>query len=113
MNAFDKFNQSCLNEASDVFGEESFSIDGIMLSGILNEYQASRTIEVDGIIIPIEATLVCKRSKFLSFGQPLEKKLAGKAVLMDGKKYQVETATVDKTSITLALSIHPENAGSS
>lgn len=109
---FDSFNDACFSEARGVFGEVSFTILNRPYSGVLNEFQASRTQDIDGIMVAIDATFVCGLEQFEDLTKPLEKTLSGLHLETDGKRYRIETATVDSISVTLALSTASANSRS-
>lgn len=105
MNAFDSFNEQSFSDAESIFGVTAFTMDGKAYSGILNEFEGDHDLELDGMMIGVNATIVCNKGQFRMLTKPVQKTLQNKAVTIDGVGYIVSRATVDATTITIGLRI--------
>jgi hypothetical protein len=105
MSAFDDFNEASFGEAEDVFGTTSFTIDGQGYIGLVNEFEGDHEVELDGMLVSCNATLVCTKAQFRMLTKPLQKTLQKKTVIMDAVSYIIERAAVDSAGVTLGLRI--------
>lgn len=88
-----------------MFGVTSWTMDGKAYNGILNEFEGDHEMELDGMMIGVNATLVCGKGQFRMITKPVHKTLQNKTVTIDGIGYIVTRATVDSASVTLGLRI--------
>ena len=105
MNAFDSFNDQCFADAESMFGVTSWTMDGKAYTGILNEFEGDHELELDGMMIGVNATLACSKGQFRAITKPVHKTLQNKTVTIDGIAYTVRRATVDSACVTLGLRI--------
>jgi hypothetical protein len=105
VNAFDAFNEQCFSDAEFMFGVTSWTMDGKAYNGILNEFEGDHDLEMDGMMIGVNATLVCGKAQFRMITKPVHKTMQNKTVTIDGINYTVTRATVDSASVTLGLRI--------
>jgi len=105
VNQFDAFNDQCFSDAESMFGVTSWTMDGKAYSGILNEFEGDHDLEMDGMIIGVNATLVCNKGQFRAITKPAQKTLQNKTVTIDGVDYTVTRAAADSVTITIGLRI--------
>lgn len=105
MNAFDSFNEQSFDDAESIFGVTSWTMDGKAYTGILNEFDGDHELELDGMMIGVNATLVCSKGQFRMIAKPIQKTMQNKAVTIDGVSYTVTKAAVDSASVTIGLRI--------
>jgi len=105
MNDFDDFTREALGDASDIVGQEEFTIPGLdgRFCGILNEFTAAREIDLGGKVGSYTATLLCGLDQFDDIVGPLELALEGRRCVIDGRSYKIDRAAVDSSSVTLGL----------
>jgi len=80
-------------------------MDGKAYTGILNEFDGDHTMEIDGMMIGVNSTLVCNKGQFRMLTKPLQKTLQNKTITLDGVGYTVTKAAVDSSSVTIGLRI--------
>lgn len=105
MNAFDSFNDQSFLDAESIFGVTKWTMDGKEYTGILNEFDGDHQLELDGMLIGVNATLVCNKAQFRMLTKPIQKTLQNKAITLDGIGYVVSKAGVDSSSVTIGLRI--------
>lgn len=80
-------------------------MDGKAYTGVLNEFDGDHELELDGMLIGVNATLVCNKGQFRMITKPIQKTLQNKTVTIDGVGYTVTKASVDSSSVTIGLRI--------
>lgn len=105
MSAFDDFNDASFGEAEGVFGTTSFVMLGRPYEGIVNEFEGEHEVELDGMLVSCNATLLCSKAQFRTLAKPLQKTLQKKTLVMDGITYTIERAAADSAGVTLGLRI--------
>jgi len=88
-----------------MFGVTTWTMAGKAYTGILNEFEGDHDIELDGMMIGVNATLVCNKAQFRAITKPTHKTLQNKTVTIDGIGYTVTRASADSVTITLGLRI--------
>lgn len=105
MSLFDDMMEAGMSEASEALGTLDFTIDGRSYKGVHNEYTSEQQVEMEGLLLNFDATLVCERPQFRLVAKPLQRTLVGKLITLEGIAYRVEKVHVDSASITLGLRI--------
>ena len=62
-------------------------------------------LELDGMLIGVNATLICNKAQFRMLTKPIQKTLQNKTITLDGINYVVSKAGVDSSSVTIGLRI--------
>jgi len=94
-----------MDEASGVFGETSWTMDGKAYSGVLNEYEGEQEVELDGMLASYSATLVCSKGQFVRLTKPLQSTFRNKTIAIESVNYKVARVAVDSSSVTIGLRI--------
>lgn len=105
MTDFDDFTSEALADSGDIIGRETFTIPGFAgeFHGILNEFTATRDIEVGGKVGTYTATVVCELEEFDDITGPLDRSIEGKRAVFDSRTFKIERVALDSSSITLGL----------
>jgi len=91
--------------SEEMMGTTDFIFGGQTYKGILNEYAEEQQVEMDGILVSCNATLVCRRPQFSALVGPPQKVFRGKTITIDGLSYSAARVSVDRTSVSLGLII--------
>lgn len=105
MSDFSDFVDFGMDDASDVFGVTSWTMDGKAYNGVLNEYEGEQEVELDGMLASYSATLVCSKSQFVRLAKPLQSTFRNKTIIIDSVSYKVARVAVDSSSVTIGLRI--------
>jgi len=105
MSDFSDFADFGMNEAEDVFGLTTWTMEGKSYSGVLNEYEGEQEIEMDGLLASYNATLVCSKAQFRMLAKPLQSTFRNKTIIIDAVSYKTARVSVDSSSVTLGLKI--------
>ena len=105
MTDFDEFTAEALTDSGDIIGRETFTIPGLAgeFRGILNEFTATRDIELAGAKGTYTATVVCELDEFDDITGPLDRSIEGKRAVFDSRTFKIERVALDSSSITLGL----------
>lgn len=105
MTDFDEFTAEALTDSGDIIGRETFTIPGLTgeFHGILNEFTATRDIELAGAKGTYTATVVCELDEFDDITGPLDRSIDGKRAVFDSRTFKIERVALDSSSITLGL----------
>jgi hypothetical protein len=102
---FDEFSSSAFSQAGSIIGVESFTLTGIddEFTGILNEYESNKQLDVGGIMAEYTATITCELDQFDDLDGPLERWIDGRVVNIAGRRFKVVTTRLDTVSLTIML----------
>jgi hypothetical protein len=104
MSAFDDFNDSAFDEAAAVIGTDSFTISNVAYTGgILDEFTASREVEIGGMMGSYDGTLMVKLTNVSNITAPIERSVEGKVIVISGRSFRVEKAATDSLTLTMGL----------
>lgn len=104
MSAFDEFNAAAFDDAVFTIGTSNFSVSNVSYTGgVLNEYTASKQMEVGGLVGEYDATLMVRSTKFSNIASPVERTLEGQVVVIEGRSFRIEQVISDSLTVTLLL----------
>jgi hypothetical protein len=105
MSQLDQFSTSAFIEASAVMGLASFTISGQngTFTGVLNEFESAKEIDIGGIMASYGATLVCSLSQFSAVTGSLERTIDGRTITISGRTFKAARCAVDGVAITIGL----------
>lgn len=104
MSAFEDFNEHCFEEAGDIFGMVTITIEGHTYPAILDQFSATKEQDIGGIVISCDALCMVKASLVAAdFAAPLEVTLDKKRVTIGSRTFRIVSPVIDELTLNLAL----------
>lgn len=102
--AFDDFIRTGFDEAAQVLGQVSFTIEAKTVLAVLNEFTAEQELIIGGKSGIYAATLIGARPQLAHVTAPIERTLYGRDITVDGRAFKITRCHLDGQTFTLGLS---------
>jgi len=104
MSAFTSFADQGFADAAEVFGTSSCTINGASVQAIVDQFSATREMEIGGFVGDYDAIAIVRRSALSGVTAPIERTLEGKTFVVDGRTFRIDRVQLDEVSATFGLS---------